>query len=109
MQVPDQFDVFFNPKNASENNYKNITPPSISQTSKTDESSRHRCCLALHFYDNGNHILCSVKAGISPLGYWQKDNQSPTQTKPYNTLPPFEQRDSWSSYGAVRAYSDVLL
>ena len=37
---------------------------------------------------------------ISPLGYWQKINQSPTQTKPYNTLPPFEQRDSWSSYGA---------
>ena len=26
-----------------------------------------------------------VKAGISPLGYWQKVNQSPTQTKPYNT------------------------
>ena len=50
-----------------------------------------------------------VKAGISPLGYWQKVNPSPTQTKPYNTLPPFEQRDSWSSYGAVRAYSDVLL
>ena len=25
-----------------------------------------------------------VKAGISPLGYWQKVNQSPTQTKPYN-------------------------
>ena len=23
--------------------------------------------------------------------------------------PPFEQRDSWSSYGAVRAYSEVLL
>ena len=32
--------------------------------------------------------------GISPLGYWQKVTQSPTQTKPYNTLPPFEQRDS---------------
>ena len=24
------------------------------------------------------------------------------------TLPPFEPRDSWSSYGAVRAYSEVL-
>ena len=24
------------------------------------------------------------------------------------TLPPFEQRDSWSSYGAVGAYSEVL-
>ena len=47
--------------------------------------------------------------GISPLGYWQKVNQSPTQTKPYNTLPPFEQRDPLSSYGAVRSYSEVLL
>ena len=46
--------------------------------------------------------------GINPLGYWKKVNQSPTQTKPYNTLPPFEQRDSWSSYGAVRACSEVL-
>ena len=36
--------------------------------------------------------------GISLLSYWQKVNQSPTQTKPYNTLPPFEQRDSWWSY-----------
>ena len=50
----------------------------------------------------------AICEGISPLGYWQKVNQSPTQTKPYNTLPPFEQRDSWSSYGAVRAYSEVL-
>ena len=49
-----------------------------------------------------------VKAGISPLGYWQKVNQSPTQTKPYNTLPPFEQRDSWSLYGDERAYSCLL-
>ena len=29
---------------------------------------------------------------ISPLGYWQKVNQSPTQTKPYNTLPPYPLR-----------------
>ena len=50
--------------------------------------------------------ICEV---ISPLGYWQKVSPSPTQTKPYNTLPPFEQRDSWSSYGVVRAYSEVLL
>ena len=35
--------------------------------------------------------------------------KSSTQTKPYNTLPPFEQRDSWSSYGAVRTYSEVVL
>ena len=44
----------------------------------------------------------------SPLGYWQQVNPSPTQTKPYNTLSPFEQRDSWSSYGAVRAYSGPM-
>ena len=54
-------------------------------------------------------LLTLTSLGISPLGYWQKVNPSPTQTKPYNTLPPFEQRDSRSSYGAVRAYSDVLL
>ena len=30
------------------------------------------------------------------------------KAKPYNTPPPFEQRDSWSSYGAVRVYSEVL-
>ena len=59
------------------------------------------CCL--------NNIYTPPCEGISPLGYWQKVNQSPTQTKPYNTLPPFEPRDSWSSYGAVRAYSEVLL
>ena len=32
-----------------------------------------------------------------------------TNRLPKLTLPPFEQRDSWSSYGAVRAYSEVLL
>ena len=47
--------------------------------------------------------------GITPLGYWLKVNQLPTQTKPYGTLPPFEQRDSWSSYVAVRACSEVIL
>ena len=31
-----------------------------------------------------------------------------TNRLPYNTLPPFEQRDSWSSYGAVRAYSEII-
>ena len=30
-----------------------------------------------------DHAICE---GISPLGYWQKVNQSPTQTKPYNTM-----------------------
>ena len=37
----------------------------------------------------------AICEGISPLGYWQKVNQSPTQTKPYNTLPPFEQREGF--------------
>ena len=50
----------------------------------------------------------AICEGIGPLGYWQKVDRSPTETKPYNTFPPFEQRDSWSSYGAVRAYSEVL-
>ena len=26
----------------------------------------------------------AISEGISPLGYWYKVNQSPTQTKPYN-------------------------
>ena len=26
----------------------------------------------------------AICEGISPLGYWQKVNQSPAQTKPYN-------------------------
>ena len=30
----------------------------------------------------------AICEGISSLGYWQKVNQSPTQAKPYNTLPP---------------------
>ena len=29
-----------------------------------------------------DYAICE---GISPLGYWRKVNQSPTQTKPYNT------------------------
>ena len=32
--LPDQFDAFFNPKNASETNAKTITPPSIGQLEK---------------------------------------------------------------------------
>ena len=43
-------------------------------------------------------VLINMAPRNSPLGYWQKVNQSPTQSKPYyNTPPPFEQRDSWSS------------
>ena len=30
-----------------------------------------------------DHAICE---GISPLGYWQQVNQSPTQTEPYKTL-----------------------
>ena len=62
--------------------------------------------MCLLFFRPADDAICE---DISPLGYWQKVNQSPTQTEPYSTLPPFEQRDSWSSYGAVRAYSKVLL
>ena len=29
-----------------------------------------------------DHAICE---GISPLGYWQQVNQSPTQTEPYNS------------------------
>ena len=29
----------------------------------------------------------AICEGISPLGYWQKVNQSPTQTKPYIKMP----------------------
>ena len=38
--VPDQFDafLFFNPKNASEKNAKNTTPPSIGQLEKRTSS-----------------------------------------------------------------------
>ena len=28
----------------------------------------------------------AICESISPLGYWQEVNQSPTQTKPYNTI-----------------------
>ena len=38
VQVPDQFDAFFNPKNASEKNAKTITPPSIGQFEKHTSS-----------------------------------------------------------------------
>ena len=52
--MPNQFDAFFNPKNASEKIAKKITPPSIGQLEKRIyEFSRHRCCLALNFGDNG--------------------------------------------------------
>ena len=42
VQVPDQFDAFFNPKNASENSAKNITP-SVGQLEKrTSFRATHR-------------------------------------------------------------------
>ena len=36
--LPDQFDAFFNPKNVSETNAINITPPSIGQLEKRTSS-----------------------------------------------------------------------
>ena len=59
VQVPDQFDAFFNPKNASEKNAKNTTLPSISQLEKrTSSRAFNQCCVALNFGDNhyGNHL-----------------------------------------------------
>ena len=38
VHVPDQFDAFFNPKNASEEDAKNNTPPSIGQLEKRTSS-----------------------------------------------------------------------
>ena len=38
VQVPHQFDAFFNPNNASEKSAKNITPPSIGQLEKRTSS-----------------------------------------------------------------------
>ena len=38
VHVPDQFDAFFNPKNASEKNAKIVTPPSIGQVEKRTSS-----------------------------------------------------------------------
>ena len=69
----------------------------------------HHYSLIFYYLIIKYKIKTALCEGISPLGYWQEVNPSPTQTKPYNTLPPFEQWDSWSSYGAVRAYSDVIL
>ena len=43
--------------------------------------------------------ICEV---ISPFGYWQKVNQSPTQTKPYNT-PPDSKPTVSSSAGSCPA------
>ena len=37
-QMPDQFDAFFDPKNASEKNAQKITPPSIGQLQKRTSS-----------------------------------------------------------------------
>ena len=34
----------------------------------------------------------AICEGISPLGYWQKLNQPPTQTKPYNNMSPWVPR-----------------
>ena len=38
----------------------------------------------------------AICEGITPLGYWLKVNQSPTQTKPYNKIP------FWGGGGSTR-------
>ena len=35
----------------------------------------------------------AICEGISPLGYWQKVIQSPTQTKPYNSSVTHKRRN----------------
>ena len=47
-------------------------------------------------------MVCRRRHFVKALVRWA------TGTRLTSTLPPFEQRDSWSSYGAVRAYSEVL-
>ena len=44
----------------------------------------------------------AICEGISPLGYWQKVNQSPPQTKPYNISAMF-------TGGGVRFHTAVVL
>ena len=89
-----------------------MPPNSLRRTTETLEMLRrvhtHSSSLYLPVPASSAVETHHAVKGISPLGYWQEVNLSPTQTKPYNTLPPFEQRDSWSSYGVVRAYSEVL-
>ena len=67
-----QFDAFFNPKNASDRNATNSARP----TWKTYEVSRRRRCLTLIFGDNANHShsdrcqpLTTVKARASQRSF----------------------------------------
>ena len=53
--MPDQLDAFFNPKNASEKDAQNITPPSIGELEKRT-SFRATDVVAMNFGDNGNHL-----------------------------------------------------
>ena len=48
----------------------------------------------------------AICEGISPLGYWQKVNQSPTQTNAYNTCsyPPRSLRT-----GQCTRYTAVII
>ena len=53
--LPDQFDTFFNPKNAAETNAIKFTPPSIGQLEKRTISRATDVVLTLNFGDNANH------------------------------------------------------
>ena len=54
-----KIDAFFNPKNASEMNARNNTPP----TRKAYEFSSHRCCLTFNF---GNNVNQSHEWKVTP-------------------------------------------
>ena len=54
----------------------------------------------------GHTHMCE---GISPLGYWQKVNQSPTQTKPYNTYPPLGLLYEYQKEKKKRGYNEKSL
>ena len=51
----------------------------------------------------------AICKGISPLGYWKKVNQSPTQTKPYNTEVRFFQVSLFSPAKKINASSLMLV
>ena len=53
----------------------------------------------------------STTAFVKALGLWATSKRLTNRLPKLSLItlsPPFDQRDPWSSYGAVRAYSEVL-
>ena len=65
--MPDQYDAFFNPKNASEKNAENVTFAIYWSTCKTYEFSRHRFCLALNLTTMATTYIPTVQASDGAL------------------------------------------